>query len=174
MDSPYYCDIIRDETDRALWEVGNVVACVPDTLWDTCYCGMPVWKHIYHMLHSLDQWYINPMVYAEPPCQRPGLNSLDVPPDTRLSRPDIGRYFAAVSRKITAYDDSLTDAMLRQKPENCRWTRFELILGQYRHLHSHMGMLMGFIIAATGRWPQTLGLTHDIPAPVKDGQGVYS
>ncbi len=27
---------------------------------DYVLCDMPIWKHVYHMLHSIDQWYINP------------------------------------------------------------------------------------------------------------------
>ena len=158
-----YTAIIRDETNRALWEVENVIACVPDALWDACYGDMPLWKHIYHMLHSLDQWYINPRVYTEPPFHVPDLNNLDVPSPVRLGREEIGRYFDAVKQKIAAYDDELTDGVLLQKPAHCEWTRFTLILAQYRHLHSHMGMLMGFMIADTGQWPRTIGLEHAIP-----------
>jgi hypothetical protein len=162
MNESSYTEIIRDEANRALWEVNNVIHCVPDELWDKCYCDMPMWKHIYHMLHSLDQWYINPQVYTEPPFHTEDLNNLDMQSDTRFSREDIGRYFDRVQEKITGYDDSLTDDLLLQKPENCEWTRFTLILAQHRHLHSHMGMLMGFIIEDTGMWPKTLGLTRTI------------
>ena len=28
-------------------------------------CGMPVWKHAYHMLHSCDQWFISPFEYEK-------------------------------------------------------------------------------------------------------------
>ena len=45
-------EIIQEQTIRALWEVRNVIDCVPDELWNREYCGMPCWKHIYHMLHS--------------------------------------------------------------------------------------------------------------------------
>lgn len=45
---------------------------------DTILCDMPIWKHVYHTLHSLDQWYINPEVYTEPDFHEPNLNSLDV------------------------------------------------------------------------------------------------
>ena len=155
--------IIQDETNRALWEAENVIACVPDGLWDKHYCGMPLWKHIYHMLHSLDRWYVNPRVYAEPPFHEEDLNDLDVQSNTSLTRTEIERYFGEVRKKITSYNDSLTDDLLLQKPERCEWTRFTLILAQHRHLHSHMGMIMGFIIADTGLWPKTLGLEHDIP-----------
>lgn len=158
-----YCAIIEDEANRALWEVDNVIHCVPDQLWNRLYCEMPLWKHIYHMLHSLDQWYIDPNVYAQPAFHEEGLNNLDFDSKTSLSRGDIENYFAEVKKKIVAYDAGLTDDILLQKPEKCRWTRFELILAQHRHLHAHMGMIMGFIVEDTGMWPKTLGLERDIP-----------
>lgn len=170
MDESAYTDIIKDEANRALWEVDNVIHCIPDRLWDKCYCDMPLWKHIYHMLHSLEQWYINPRVYEQPAFHIKDLNNLDVKSCMRLSREDIWRYFDSVKEKIIAYNNSLTDGILLQKPERCEWTRFTLILAQHRHLHSHMGMIMGFIIEDTGLWPKTLGLERNIP---KGGLGTY-
>lgn len=172
MDESSFAGIIRDEADRALWEVENVIACVPDALWDKCYCEMPLWKHIYHMLHSLDQWYINPRVYTEPDFHTKDLNNLDVPGGKRLGRAEMGRYFGAVKAKIAAYNGALTDEVLLQKPKDCEWTRFTLILAQHRHLQSHLGMLMGFLIDDTGGWPMTLGLTRE-PAAIPEG-GVFS
>ena len=52
--------IIAEQTKRALWEINNVIDSVPDRLWNKEYCDMPLWKHIYHMLDSLDLWCINP------------------------------------------------------------------------------------------------------------------
>lgn len=52
-------------------------------------CEMPLWKHIYHMLHSLDQWYINPRVYIQPSFHEKDLNNLDVQSNRRLNRMDI-------------------------------------------------------------------------------------
>lgn len=42
--------IIEEQTKRALWEVKNVIDCVPDELWDKEYGDMPCWKHIYHKI----------------------------------------------------------------------------------------------------------------------------
>ena len=72
--------VIKDQTDRALWEVWNIIDCVPEELWSREYCEMPLYKHIYHMLHSLDLWYINPKAsdYCEPEIHVPDLNNLDV------------------------------------------------------------------------------------------------
>lgn len=41
----------------------------PDALWDRCYGGAPLWQHVYHTLHELDQWFINPRDtdFVEPP-----------------------------------------------------------------------------------------------------------
>lgn len=111
-----------------------------------CLCGSTSTTS----LHSLDQWYINPRVYIQPSFHEKDLNNLDVQSNKRLTREDIGRYFDMLKRKITDYNDELTDNILLQKPEKCEWTRFTLILAQHRHLHSHMGMLMGFIIKDTG------------------------
>lgn len=157
--------IIEDQTKRALWEVKNVIACVPDELWNKKYCGMPCWKHIYHMLHSLDLWYINPRDrnFQEPAIHKKDLNNLDVESDQALSRSEIDAYFASIEKKLEAYLSALTDGKLLEYPPDCEYCRFTLILAQFRHLHSHMGMIMGFIIDDTGRWPRVLGLEKPFP-----------
>lgn len=55
-----YHVVIGEMTVRALWEMQNVMDCIPDELWDHCYGGAPLWQHLYHTLHHLDQWFINP------------------------------------------------------------------------------------------------------------------
>lgn len=157
--------VIKDQTDRALWEAKNVIDCVPDELWSREYCEMPLYKHIYHMLHSLDLWYINPNdpSYIEPEIHIDNLNNLDVKTDRFITRNEINDYYEAVKFKITAYTNFLNDGMLNEKPVDCSHSKFELILAQFRHLHTHMGMIMGFIIEATGQWPTVLGLERPIP-----------
>ena len=153
-------DIITDQTERALWEVKNVIDCVPDEYWDKEYCGMPVWKHIYHMLHSLDLWFINPRDrdFKEPSIHVENLNNLDVVSDRHLERAEIDAYYFQIRGKTEEYVRSLKDGRLLEKPEGCEYTKFTLILAQFRHLHTHMGMIMGFIVAETGLWPRVAGL----------------
>ena len=158
--------IIAEQTKRALWEIKNVIDCVPDSLWNKEYCDMPLWKHIYHTLHSLDLWFINPRDknYFEPSIHSENLNNLDAVSSKTLSRNDIDNYFNQIRIKIDKYISNLTDEELLDFPENCEYTKFTLILAQFRHLHTHMGMIMGFIIDDTGLWPNVLGLTHPIPS----------
>ena len=157
--------IIEEQTRRALWEVKNVISCIPDELWNKNYCEMPCWKHVYHMLHSLDLWYINPRdrYFKEPDIHEKDLNNLDVVSSKNLTRKEIDSYFSGIVGKILAYLSELTDEQLLEYPADCEYSRFTLILAQFRHLQSHMGMLIGFIIDYTGLWPRVLGLENPLP-----------
>lgn len=170
MNQNTYVEIIKEQTKRALWEVKNVIDCIPNELWNKEYCGMPCWKHTYHMLHSLDLWYINPRDnnFQEPSFHEKDLNNLDVVTSKVLSREDINYYFQTIERKIDMYLSTLTDEQLLEYPINCEYTKFTLVMAQFRHLHSHMGMIMGFIIDDTGLWPRVLGLQNPFP------EGEYS
>ena len=66
-------------------------------------------------------------------------------------------YLHRVEQKTLAYLDTLTDEMLYGQPENCPYTRMELVLRQYRHFLFHIGMLNGQTAAATGKFPGWVG-----------------
>ena len=91
------------------------------------------------MLHSLDLWFINPndKSFQEPCIHIPNLNNLDVKTDRYISKTEIKEYYDAIKNKITAYTNSLDDTRLIEKPADCQYCKFELILGQFRHLHTH-------------------------------------
>ena len=95
---------------------------------------MPLWKHVYHTLHSLDQWYINPYKYIEPAFHVSNLNNLDVHTEKVLSKQEVDQYLLTVTNKIEAYIDELDERLLLEKPEGCKWTRLTLIIAQLRHL----------------------------------------
>ena len=58
------------------------------------------------------------------------------------------------------YLDTLTDEMLYEKPEGCRYTRLELVLRQFRHISFHTGMLNGQTALATGQFPMWVSETE--------------
>ena len=37
-----YHAVIAEMTVRALWELQNLLDCIPDALWDRCYGGAPL------------------------------------------------------------------------------------------------------------------------------------
>ncbi len=161
------CDDIRMLTERALWETEDLMACIPDELWSRRYDGLPMWKYFYHTLYSLDRWFINPRAsgYQSPPFHTPGLNDLNIIPGELqiVSRASMERYFFQIKEKILKYLANLTDAELAQSPEGCEMSRFRLILGQFRHWHRHMGLIYGFLIEDTGKWPYVLNQEGEYP-----------
>ncbi len=158
-----FLNSIKDQTARTLWSLNNVIDAIPDSYWEKLYCDMPVWKHVYHTLHSLDMWYINPLVYEEPSFHKEGLNDLDAVTEGFLSRALLKEYYIDVHKKIFAYLDGLDDEKLLERPDKCPYTRFHLIMAQHRHLDMHIGMLMGYVIAGKDLWPRILGLQSEFP-----------
>jgi len=124
---------------------------------------MPLWKHAYHMLHSCDRWFINPTKYEEPSFHTSGLNSLDDPVfEPRLSREDLLAYLEIIQAKILRYMSRVTDAQWAQPPEDCSFARMTLLLGQFRHIYSHMGNINAVTMQQTGKWPRVVGLEWQI------------
>lgn len=126
---------------------------------DFILCDMPIWKHVYHMLHSCDQWYINPNEYREPEFHEPDLNSLDIESGRTLSRDELSQYLESIKVKIMNYLDSLTDEMLYDIPTGCKSNRLSLILSQFRHFYAHLGNINATTIIETNKWPRVIGTT---------------
>lgn len=160
------CDDIRFLTGRALWETENLMKCVPDHLWHKRYDGIPMWKYLYHMMYSMDRWYINPCDpdYRDPEFHIAGLNDLNViPQNESVERHQLEEYLCHIRRKINEYLNHLDDSALSEAPEGCDMTRMRLIMGQIRHWHRHMGIVYGFIIADEGKWPYVLNMLGKYP-----------
>ena len=153
-----YTDVIKDQTTRSIWSLKNVIACIPEPYWNQKYGAMPLWKHLYHTIHSLDKWYLNPCSYREPGFHVEHLDDLDVQTEKSLTRADITDYLETVEHKLMNYIDHLSDKALAETPDHCEYTKFHLILAQHRHLDMHIGMVMGFLIADTEKWPRVMGL----------------
>ena len=117
------------------------------------------------MKQALDLWFINPrdQEFQEPSFHEKDLNNLEVLSDRRLFREEINQYFDDVKKKIFIYLSQLKEELLLEFPHGCEYCRFTLILAQFRHLHTHMGMIMGFVIDDTGLWPRVLGLESPFP-----------
>lgn len=160
------CDDVRYLTHRALWETENLIQCIPGELWEKRYDGIPMWKYLYHTLYSMDRWYINPCdpAYRNPSFHTETLADLNVvPQEESVNREQIEGYFYGIKKKIEDYISSLTDEELAGLPEGCELSRFRLILGQFRHWHRHMGIIYGFLVEDTGKWPYVLNMNGRYP-----------
>lgn len=123
-----------------------------------CY-GAPCWRWAYHAIHSADKWFINPYEYKEPQFHVTEMDNPEKPCSVVLSDEDLLDYLDSVEKKTLDYLNTLTDDMLYEKPKNCRYTRMELVLRQFRHLSFHTGMLNGQTVLATGEFPMWVSET---------------
>ena len=112
------------------------------------------------MLHSADKWFINPFAYKEPSFHEEGMDDPEKPCSVTLSDEELLEYLDGIEKKTYEYLDSLTDDMLYEKPEQCRYTRLELVLRQFRHLSFHTGMLNGQTALASGQFPMWVSETE--------------
>ena len=126
---------------------------------DFILCDLPIWKHAYHMLHSLDQWFINPKEYSEPDFHIDGLNSLNEYSEISLSREQLLDYLKKIQKKINSYLDCLSDDMLSEIPNGCKANRLSLMMSQMRHFYAHLGNINATTIIETNKWPRVVGIT---------------
>ncbi len=120
-------------------------------------CGSPAWRYVYHTIHSADKWFFNPFAYSEPEWHKDGMDNPDNPCSIKLSDEQLLEYLYIVRDKTLQYINSLTDEMLAEKPENCPYTRLELVLRQFRHISLHTGMINGLTVEITGNFPVYTG-----------------
>jgi hypothetical protein len=148
-------DMIKSETEVLL---ENVKICIETCDLEYILSDIPNWQHLYHMLHSLDRYYINPHHYTEPYFHKDGLNSMNkkINNENKLSKVLLLEYYENIKTKILDYLNSIDDKMLSEKPEDCRDGRLALIMAQYRHLYSHLGLLNCTTIINDGKWPTVM------------------
>lgn len=159
------CDMIRRQAEPNFINLETAIRTYDR---NSLVCGAPAWRYVYHTIHSADKWFFNPSVFTEPQFHEQGMDNPDKPCETVLSDDLLLDYLHAVREKTLAYLDNLTDDELNDCPENCEYTRLELILMQFRHISVHTGMLNGQTIERTGRFPVYVGPT-DSSARLSNG-----
>ena len=151
------CMIIKDTVEPNFLNIRTAIRAYDR---DALCVGAPCWRWAYHALHSADKWFINPFDYEEPSFHVKGLDNPDVQCDVVLSDEELLAYLDSIEKKTLEYLDTLTDEMLYEKPKDCKYTRMELVLRQYRHLSFHTGMLNGQTALATGQFPMWVSETE--------------
>jgi hypothetical protein len=124
---------------------------------DNKICDWPMGEQIYHMLSSLDQWFVNPYNYQK--------SSLDLKKNKAgLSRSDLVEYSVTIKNKILQYLENISIDSLSEYPQDCKFNRLTLILGQFRHLMYHIGLIHGCLRTYTGG---TNPAYHGLGPPIK-------
>ena len=144
------CEIIKEQVEANFL---NLETAIRTYNRNAPVCGVPAWRYVYHTIHSADKWFFNPFVYEEPPFHEEGMDNPDNPCTAELSDSELLEYLGRVKQKTFDYLDRLTDIELYECPENCTFTRMDLVLIQFRHISFHTGMLNGQTVELTGKFP---------------------
>ncbi|MBD5081831.1 MAG: DinB family protein [Ruminococcaceae bacterium] len=144
------CEIIKEQVEANFL---NLETAIRTYNRNAPVCGVPAWRYVYHTIHSADKWFFNPFVYEEPPFHEEGMDNPDNPCTAELSDSELLEYLGRVKQKTFDYLDRLTDKELYECPENCSFTRMDLVLIQFRHISFHTGMLNGQTVELTGKFP---------------------
>ncbi len=144
------CNMIKKQVDANYINLRTAILTYDR---DALVCGAPAWRYVYHTIHSADKWFFNPFVYEEPSFHEQGLDNPNIPCKTVLSDRQLLDYLEQVRVKTSDYLGSLTDEMLGECPPECKYSRLELVLMQFRHLSVHVGLLNGQTAERTGKFP---------------------
>ena len=136
-------DVCRMIKKQTITNFSNMETAIKTYDRNASVCGTPAWRHVYHAIHSADKWFFNPSKFTEPDFHENGMDNPDNPCNVVLSDSELLDYLHKVQIKTENYLDNLSDEELNEKPDGCEYTRLELILGQFRHISSHIGMING-------------------------------
>ena len=155
-------EIISEQTRILFENIQETFNAISEDQMDKFIFDAPLWKHIYHMLHSLDQWFINPYIYNNLDFHEYGMNSYKIETDEVLSKENLVTYFNDIEEKINLFLNNLNDCSLIETPENCSFTRLTLILAQYRHVMYHIGFITSILHYTEEKWPKFIGISLPI------------
>ena len=156
-------EIINDQASRLFRNTEYVFDYVDDKLLSKKICKLPLWRQLYHMLHSMDQWFLNPFRYKDH--RKDGFNIAGLNTELEMEavkKDELLKYYKKIRAKVRNYLSNLTVNELAEYPEDCKFTKFDLLLGQFRHIMFHIGMIHGCILMENGEIPNYVGLSPPI------------
>ena len=162
--------IIRQIKDQTEINFINIRDQIEVAELEAVFDGVNGSRYIFHNLHSMDRFFINPVSYVYEGEKLFGIpENLSVISTARegyvedtsivISREKLLAYFEYVKSKIEKYFAQLTGDQLLQKPEGCEHTRLELILGQFRHQMWHVGLSSAITFEGKKIWNEFTGLS---------------
>ena len=162
-------EIIRQIKDQTEINFINIRDQIEVAELEFVFDGVNGSRYIFHYLHSMDRFFINPVSYVYEGEKLFGIpENLSVISSERegyvedtsivISRDKLFAYFEYIKNKIEVYFDGLTSEELLQKPEGNEYTRLELILGQFRHQLWHVGLSSAITFEGKKIWNEFTGL----------------
>lgn len=104
-------------------------------------------------MYWFDYWCCTPQNFIGADFHCKNLHSLDKESDIVVTQEDLLNYYEIIKSKTIDYLENLTEDKLNEVVKNCdNKSRFECILGQFRHVCFHLGNVNAMTIEDTGEW----------------------
>lgn len=156
---------IQEQSKQIFQNIELIFNAIEDNQFQKKMGGFLVWKHVYHLIHSIDKNFISPTNYTEPDFQTVNLDVIYLEQGKPLSKEFLWNYYLQVKTIIESYLSSLTLELLEEKIviDGKQFSKFELLLAQLRHIFYHVGYLHCCIKIENGETPEYIGLYKRIP-----------
>ena len=162
-------EIIRQIKEQTEINFMNIEAQIQAADLEQVFDGVNGSRYIFHYLHSMDRFFMNPTDYVYEGEKLFGIpEHLSVISSARegyvedtsiiIPREKLMAYFEFVKTKLEKYFESLTQENLIQKPDGFEYTRLELILAQFRHQMWHVGLSSAITFQGKKVWNEFTGL----------------
>lgn len=159
-------DSVRNQSRQIFQNIEIVLDAIPAEEFASRKGGFAAWKHLYHLIHSLDKNLIDPGAFTEPVFHGKNMDIIYLDTEPALTKSQIESYFRSVRKKAQTYLETLTDSKLDETVafKDLKLTRLELILAQLRHVFYHIGYLHCCLKMERGETPEYVGIYKSVPA----------
>jgi len=156
---------VKNQTKQIFQNIEILFENIQENEFDTIKGGFKTWKHIYHLIHSLDKNFIDPSNYEEPIFHKKNMSIIYLDDNNKLTKNEVEKYYKNVKIKIQDYINKLDDKILEEIIifNGMNITKMELILAQLRHIFYHIGYLHCCIKIEKGETPEYIGLYKVLP-----------
>jgi hypothetical protein len=158
-------DSIKNQTIQIFQNIEILLDTIHENEFDSLKGGFKTWKHFYHLIHSLDKNFIDPINFVEPEFNKKNMSIIYLNDCNNLSKIEIKYYYRNVKNKIQKYLNTLNNETLEEEIyfNEMSLTKLELIMAQLRHIFYHIGYLHCCIKIEKGVTPEYIGLYKVLP-----------
>jgi len=154
---------LRIETEIIFENIDILFNSINENEFNTIKGGFIVWKHFYHLVHSLDKYFIDPHNYIEPSFHREDdMDITNLNNNKLMNKMEIIDYYNTVKNKIKKYvyslsENDLTEIVYTSDDGNIV-SKGDLIVAAIRHTYYHEGYFNCIMKLEKGETPEYLNV----------------
>ena len=135
--------VIERQFDPSFSMLEGIIDNCSKAIWSQKNISPQFWQQVYHVLYGLDYWFSKSEQDFLPPEGSENLSpDLGEISEKTADKEWMKNYLNEVRAKVENYLENIDDEQLLQvSPLYKKWTNFDVLLDQLRHLQHHIGFL---------------------------------